>query len=93
MSVKYPQVKVELVGQDGNAFAILGRCFKAARRAGLTPEQIKEFEEEVTSGDYNHLLMTCMDYFDCDSCDDDDDLSHLEVKDRDGYYDDDDDEY
>ncbi len=64
---KYPQVKVELVDQDGNAFAILGRCISAAKKAGLTPEQIEEFRSEATSGSYNHLLATCMKFFDCDS--------------------------
>jgi len=64
--IKYPDVKVKLVGEDGNAFAILGRCSKAARRAGLSGDEIKEFTNEATSGDYDNLLMTCMKYFDCD---------------------------
>ena len=64
--VKYPEVKVDLVGGDGNAFAVMGRCTKAAKRAGLTQEQIDEFLDEVKSGDYNHLLQACMEYFDCD---------------------------
>jgi len=63
MKVKYPQVKVELVGRDGNAFAILGACQKAARRAGLSEEQINEWRTEAMSGDYDHLLQTCMRYF------------------------------
>lgn len=62
-TVKYPEVEVTLVGTDGNAFALLGKCSKAARRAGLTKEQIKEFTDEATSGDYDHLLCTCMEYF------------------------------
>ena len=56
-----PQVK--MVGEDGNAFAILGRCFKAARRAGWTEEQRNKFQKEATSRDYNHLLKTVMEYF------------------------------
>jgi len=60
--IKYPEVKVKLVGTDGNAFAVLGRVQKAMREAGLTPEQINEFAEEATSSDYNHLLATCMKY-------------------------------
>lgn len=31
---KHPDVEVELVGHDGNAFAILGAVSKALRRAG-----------------------------------------------------------
>ena len=64
--VKYPEVQVQLVGNDGNAFAILGNCQQAARRAGLTKDQIDEFMNEAMSGDYDHLLQTCMKYFEVD---------------------------
>lgn len=70
---KFPQVKVQLVGQDGNAFFILGRCAQAARRAGVSQQDIEQFQNDATSGDYDHLLRTCMDYFDCDPVDDEDD--------------------
>lgn len=65
MEVKYPQVKVKLVSGDGNAFFILGRCQQAARRADLPEEEIKAFFNEAQAGDYNHLLATCMRWFDC----------------------------
>ncbi len=58
---KYPDVHVKLVGEDGNAFAILGSVSKALKRAGYH-EAAKEFQDEATSGDYNHLLRTAMDY-------------------------------
>ena len=60
MEPKYPQVKVELVGQDGNAFAIMGRVTKAMRLAGLSKEQIDEYRGEATNGDYDQLLQTTM---------------------------------
>ena len=62
--IKYPNISVELVGNDGNAFAILGRCQREMRRAGCTKEQIQEFIKEATSGDYDNVLCTCMKYFD-----------------------------
>lgn len=55
---------VQLVGEDGNAFSILGRCKRAAQRAGWTSDQVSDFIEEATNGDYNHLLSTVMTYFD-----------------------------
>ena len=58
-------VKVKMVGEDGNAFACLGRCMQALRRAGKM-EMCDEFHAEATSGDYNHLLATIMDWFDVD---------------------------
>jgi len=60
MSCKYPEIEVELVGQAGNAFAILGAVNKAMRRAGVTQVEIDEFMTEATSGDYDNLLQTCM---------------------------------
>jgi hypothetical protein len=49
---------VELIGHDGNAFAVLGRCRRAARAAGWSDEQWARFEGEACSGDYDHLLAT-----------------------------------
>ena len=58
--VKYPMVEVNLTGQDGNAFAVMGAVTRAMRRAGLPDETRAEFITEATAGDYNHLLATCM---------------------------------
>lgn len=62
--ILYPNVQVELTGRDGNAFAIIGACIKAARRAGIGAGPIAAFQVEATSGDYDHLLATCMRWFD-----------------------------
>lgn len=56
---KYPEIEVELVGQNGNAFVILGSVIEALRRGGVAEKAIHKFEEEATSGDYDHLLQTC----------------------------------
>jgi hypothetical protein len=53
-------IEVNLVGEDGNAFAILGRCTKAMRRGGVPKSDIDTFLKEATSGDYDHLLQTVM---------------------------------
>ncbi len=60
MEVKYPNVKVKLVGEDGNAFFIIGRVVKALRRADVPKDEIDAFTKEVMAGDYNHLLQTVM---------------------------------
>jgi hypothetical protein len=54
---------VTLVGQDGNAFNILGLCQRAARKAGWTKEQIDAVMQEMRSSDYDHLLQTAMKHF------------------------------
>lgn len=59
---KYPNIKVKLVGLDGNAFSILGRCFAAIRSSGLSKTELDEFKKQATSGDYNNLLSTCLEW-------------------------------
>jgi hypothetical protein len=49
MEIKYPNVK--------------GRCTKAARRGGVSAEEIKAFQKEAMSGDYDNVLCTCMKWF------------------------------
>ena len=56
--------KLSLVGQDGNAFMILGLAKRAAKKAGWSEQEIKCFINEATGGDYDNLLQTCMKYFD-----------------------------
>lgn len=65
MEPKYPFVKVNLVGEDGNAFSIMGRVSKAMRKAGISQDEIDKFHYECTSGDYNNLLQTCTEWVAC----------------------------
>ena len=60
MTVRFPEVSVQLTGEDGNAFAILGKVQKALRRGGASSEVVDEFMAEAKSGDYDHLLQTAM---------------------------------
>ena len=62
--VKYPNVKVRLTRHDGNAFGILGRVQRAMRLAKVAQDEIDQFVEEATSGDYDHLLQTCLKWVD-----------------------------
>lgn len=57
--IRYPDVVVQLTGEDGNAFAILGTVGRALRQAGHG-DDAAEFFAEATNGDYQHLLWTCM---------------------------------
>jgi hypothetical protein len=66
MTIRYPDVHVKLVGEDGNAFSILGRVRAAMRRAGVPADQLNEFMQEAMGGDYDTLLQTCMRWVDCD---------------------------
>jgi len=55
------KVAVKLVGEDGNAFSILGRVSRALRRAGM-PEKAEEYLARATAGDYDHLLAVTLEY-------------------------------
>ena len=57
---KYPNVTVQLTGEDGNAFAIMGAVSKALRRNDVSQDEIDEYHRDSTSGDYDHLLRTAM---------------------------------
>jgi hypothetical protein len=51
---------LEIIGHDGNAFAILGKAMKVAKKHGLDWDKIKS---EAIAGDYDHLLGVMMKYF------------------------------
>ncbi len=55
---------LELLGTNGNAFAVLGKAIETLKRAGYSQERVDEFLEEAKSGDYDHLLGTCIKWFD-----------------------------
>ncbi len=61
---KAPRPAVRLVGEDGNAFAILAKCKRAATRSGWSDERWAEFHSEATRGDYDNLLGAVMKWFD-----------------------------
>jgi hypothetical protein len=63
MPKRYPEINLPLIGEDGNAYSILGRASKLMRRAGIDKAERDEFMAEATSGDYDNLLMTCHKWF------------------------------
>lgn len=50
------EVKWDPVGQDGNAFFLMGSWSHAARAAGWTKDEIDATLAEAMSGDYDNLL-------------------------------------
>jgi hypothetical protein len=60
--IKFPDIEVKLVGNDGNAFYILGTVKAALQKGGAPQEDIDAFWAKATSGDYDNLLATCMEY-------------------------------
>lgn len=60
MTVKFPDVTVQLTGQDGNTFMIISRTTRELKRGGATKQEQDEFMQEAMSGDYDHVLQTVM---------------------------------
>lgn len=60
--VKYPKIKVQLVGQDGNAFAIMASVKRALKKAKVDDAEISQYLSEAMSGDYDNLLRTTMNW-------------------------------
>ena len=54
---------VQLTGEEGNAFFILEHVRRSILNSNR-PELAEDFMREATSGDYDHLLCTCMRYVD-----------------------------
>lgn len=57
---KYPNIKVQLTGRDGNAFMVIGRVRAALRDNEVSLDEREAFTEDAMSGDYDNVLQTCM---------------------------------
>ncbi len=59
-----PKPALRLSDEDGNAFFIIGRAHRAAKKAGWSDAQVEAFCSIAMGSDYDRLLQTCMRYFD-----------------------------
>lgn len=60
LTPKFPHVEVQLTGEDGNAFAIIGRVSKALKRAGES-EGAADFQTTAFACEsYDALLQLAM---------------------------------
>jgi hypothetical protein len=60
---KYPHVCVQLSGEDGNVFMIVGRVMRALRREKVPGDEIDAFGKAVMASDsYDAALRTVMSY-------------------------------
>ncbi len=66
-------IVVKGFGRDGNAFALMGQVTRALKRGGRA-DLVAEFGREAMSGNYDHLLQTCLDYVEVEMVDDDNEV-------------------
>jgi hypothetical protein len=55
-------VSVQLVGNDGNAFAVMGAVKSALKKAGASKEELDQYLADSMSGDYDNLLRVAMEW-------------------------------
>lgn len=55
---KDKKISVDLSGQDGNAFVILGLASDVGKKIGMGQSEINEIKDEMMSGDYENLIVT-----------------------------------
>ena len=79
MTTDLPKVQMQLIGADGNAFSILGRFKREAKKQGWDADSISRVIDEATSGDYNNLLSVIVQYVD-------DDWDERDIEDDDDEY-------
>ena len=65
-------MKYDLVGVDGNAFAVMGYILKAMKECKMSKEEQSDYQSKAMSGDYNNLLAVSIEMIDkcnkiCDS--------------------------
>jgi len=60
MQIVTKLVELELVGLDGNAFALMGAFIRAAKRQKTPQKEIDDVIAACKSGDYDNLLMVLM---------------------------------
>lgn len=55
-------VEVQLSGNDGNAFAIMGAVKSALKKAGASKEELDQYLADSMSGDYDNLIRVATDW-------------------------------
>lgn len=56
-------MKYDLVGVDGNAWAVMGYVGRALKNEGLG-NLVDEYQKKAMSGDYDNLLRVSLEYLD-----------------------------
>ena len=59
---KFPEVHVQLIGTSSHALAIVSRVQRALRKHGAPKDVQDAFFKEATSGNYDHVISTAMDW-------------------------------
>jgi len=64
MKVPENKPEVALIGENGSAFAILGKVTHVLQDAGADKEYIESYYNKATAGDYGNLLQVTREFVD-----------------------------
>jgi hypothetical protein len=53
---RHKEIVVDLMGQEGNAYWLLGHARKFAEQLGYDKDEIQALRDDMTNSDYNHLV-------------------------------------
>lgn len=87
------KAQAHLTGEDGNAFAVMGRALSAMKAAGYSSELREQYQEEAMAGDYYRMLATTLEYVDDIGEEEYDDDWYVDDSWYDDYDDNDDEDY
>lgn len=57
------EIVIDLMGQEGNAYWLLGYAKDFCKTLGFTKEQTQLIHDQMTSGNYHHLVAVFEHYF------------------------------
>ena len=61
--MKYPEITVKLIGEDGNVFNIIGLVSRALKRGKVPAVEVSKFQNAAfTSESYDAVLRLCMEW-------------------------------
>ena len=55
---KTTSIEIDLTGEDGNVFSLIGIGSNLGKQLGWTPNEVKSWQKEMMSGDYEHAINT-----------------------------------
>ena len=57
------RIEIDLLGPDGNAFALIAYARRFAKQLDWSTDDINTLMDDMTSGDYTHLLDVFNEHF------------------------------
>lgn len=57
---RYPHIKIDCDTVDGNALGIVSKVSEALKEAGVSEEEVSEYQQDALAGDYDRTLQASL---------------------------------